>query len=201
MKIFDWFKNSDNKKFSAALAQYEACVKSGDLKGSLKALNEMIEIAPTAQLFSFRGHILREMGQVYKALENYEQAIKADQNFAEAFAGRAHVNYGLKKYKSAVQDFTVAIQLDPKYQLAYRNRGSSYAQLGMFDLAFEDYEHALALVPNDALTYFVQGNAFLNSGQFEKAIESFTKALSLDERYASDVYSLRAHAYTALGAS
>lgn len=63
------------------------------------------------------------LGDNDRALQNYDQAIALDPNYAIAYVNRAVVHAQQGNYDRAIRDLDQAIALDPNDGLAYVNRG------------------------------------------------------------------------------
>ena len=71
-----------------------------------------------------------DKGQLDRAIQDYDQAIRLNPNDADAFTNRG-VDYADKgQYDRAVQDYNQAIRLDPNSAKAFTNRGRAYRALG-----------------------------------------------------------------------
>ena len=107
-------------------------------------------IAPTSRLpcaegFYGRGHGYLGSGQDWKAIEEYDEALRLDPKFALAYIERGIAYGNLDESKRAIQDFDEAIRLEPQYADAYFNRGIEYEELGRYDRARRDFEKAKKL--------------------------------------------------------
>ena len=138
------------------------------------------------------------MGQPQKAIEDLDEAVRLDPEFAQAYVNRAVAHIGLGHPRRAIQDFDQAIWLDPKYVRAYYNRGTTYSNLGQPERAIEDFNEAIRLNPNDANIYYTRAVAYGNLVQTRKAIEDYDQAIRLNPRLA-EAYSNRGNSYVELG--
>ena len=122
-------------------------------------------------------------GVVEKAIDNFEQAIRLDPNYAHAYAGLAYAYFGLtakaiaagsprienEKAKQAVKK---ALELDS-------NLAEAYAVRGLLDLFYEwdfvaaekDLTKALELEPNNDTAHWVNANLYTCAGRFELALK------------------------------
>jgi tetratricopeptide (TPR) repeat protein len=62
-------------------------------------------------------------GQFDRAIEDLDQAIRLNPNFAEAFSNRGNAYTNKGQPDRAIQDLDQAIRLNPNYAGAFRNRG------------------------------------------------------------------------------
>jgi len=83
---------------------------------------------------------------------DYNQAIRLNQNYAEAYYRRGHMYNNYKgDYSQAIADWNNAIRLDPtKYVTAemYTTRGTAYYHNGDTNRAIADFKSALQIDPN-----------------------------------------------------
>ncbi|MFY9560187.1 MAG: protein kinase [Terriglobales bacterium] len=127
---------------------------------------------------------------LYKALEQFNQAIAKDPNYAEAYAGLAdaHIllfdrgiisnNEASPKIRSAAQRAT---ELDPTLAephaaLAVLKEQADWDWAG----AEVEYRKAIGLNPNDATSHHWYGLLLENLGRFKEALAENEKALALD---------------------
>jgi lipoprotein NlpI len=86
----------------------------------------------------------------YRAIQDYDQAIKLDPNDATAFNNRGRAYNDKGQYDRAIADFNEAIRLDPKYRSAYFERGLANLYAGNLPKALADLNQASALDPKYA---------------------------------------------------
>lgn len=87
-----------------------------------------------------------------KAREAAEQALKLDNDLAEAHASRAILLLDESKFQEAAREYQRAIELDPNYATAYYWNGYTvFLPLGKFDEAILQIKKALQLDPLSAV--------------------------------------------------
>ena len=64
------------------------------------------------------------------ALDNFNQVIEIDPNYAPSYNGRGLVWDRIQKFNEAIQDFTTAIQIDSKNPVYLHNRGCCFRNMG-----------------------------------------------------------------------
>jgi len=124
-----------------------------------------------------------------KAIDNFNQAIAADPNFAPAYAGLSQsylVGRGwhafppdeaLAKGKAAA---ITALHLDDSLAASHMAMGAVYSQEWDVIGAGKEFSRALELNPNDPLAWQQHGNHLLNQGRFQEAIAEQERARTLD---------------------
>lgn len=102
-----------------------------------------------AEIHYNAGFVLHQFGEIDKAAEQYEQAIKIDDSYYESYynLGYLYVN-DYKDYKKAIDYFSEAIRCDSSAYKAWYNRGYAYESSKQYKLAESDYRKALKIMPN-----------------------------------------------------
>lgn len=127
-----------------------------------------------AQAHTGRGVAFNRMGEVDRAIEDYDRAINlfpwgaiAYPNsgaasrkliafrhaIASAYINRGIANGRLIEWQRAIEDFDQAIKLNPRAAFAYTNRGRAYRELGEFQRALPDLDQSITLRPENAGAY------------------------------------------------
>jgi lipoprotein NlpI len=121
-------------------------------------------------------------GQLDRAIEDFDQAIRLNPNFAEAYVKRS-IAHALKGQSDrAIEDLDQAIRLNPNYAQAFYNRGTAYDRKGQFDRAIEDFDQAIRLNPNNVAAFLDRGNEYRAQGDFDRAIADYSEGIRLDPR-------------------
>ena len=84
-------------------------------------------------------------GRVWKAIEDFKEAINSDLNNAIAYYDIANAYTITHDYKQAIKNYDEAIRLHPKYVNAFSNRCFVYNTMGLYDRAIEDCNNAIVL--------------------------------------------------------
>jgi len=92
-----------------------------------------------------KGNDYFKQGDYQKAIEQYDEAIRLNPQYAKAYYNRGIAYYYLSQYEQAIQDFGEAIRLNPQYAEAYNNRGFAYETLGKSTEAERDFAKAKEL--------------------------------------------------------
>jgi len=120
------------------------------------------------------------MGELDRAIPDYDEAIRLDPKYALAYGSRG-ITYDEKgEFDRAMADYNEAIRLDPKYPIVYGNRGLSYHREGQFDRAMADFNQAIRLDPNHAGLYLARAETRAKLGQVEEALADVDKALEIN---------------------
>jgi type IV pilus assembly protein PilF len=100
-----------------------------------------------------------ERGQYGVALEEIEQALQADRNFAQAFSMRGLIHMSLREDEQAEADFKKSLSIDKNDSDTHNNYGWFLCQRGKEKDSIPHFMAAL----KDPL-YRTPGRAFLNAG-------------------------------------
>jgi tetratricopeptide (TPR) repeat protein len=152
--------------------------------------------------FSNRGGAYLRKREYDRAIQDLDQAVRRDPNYAPAFQSRGTA-YSLKgEYERAIGDFNQAIRLDPKSATSFYARGGAYNVQGQYDRAIQDFDQAIRLKPDLAPVFFAatfheRGLAYAGKGQYDRALRDYDQAIRLYPNLAQAFYD-RAAALRAL---
>jgi tetratricopeptide (TPR) repeat protein len=88
-----------------------------------------------ANRFFSIGEIYQEQGQYKKAAKQYEKAVNADSEYAEAYSNLGYCYRKQGMFDLAVKTYKRALKLKPDLAEAHEYIGEAYAEMGKFDLA------------------------------------------------------------------
>jgi tetratricopeptide (TPR) repeat protein len=134
--------------------------------------------------FSYRGAAYIRKREYDRAVQDLDQAIQRDPNYAQAFESRGTA-YSLKGQNDrAIEDFSQSIHLDPKSAVSFYDRGGVYNVQGQHDRAIQDFDEAIRLKPDlapvfFAATYHERGLAYFGKGEYQRAIQDYDQAIRL----------------------
>ena len=164
-----------------AKQRYDDALES--MKKALKIILQLGEDSLLPPYYNNRGITYRNIGQLNKALNDFNQAIVLNPRFAGAFYNRGLTYRNIGQLEKALNDFNQAIVLDPRFVVAFNNRGLTYRDIGQLDKALNDFNQALALNPQYAVAFNNRGATYKDMGQLEKALNDFNQALALNPQY------------------
>jgi hypothetical protein len=102
----------------------------------------------------FLGIALLQTGRVTEAIEQFEQALKIEENVT------SHINLGtafgrIGRVPEAIEQFELALKFEPDNSVAHSNLGAALMQMGRVSEAIEQFERSLKIKPDNAV---VQSN-------------------------------------------
>jgi tetratricopeptide (TPR) repeat protein len=119
-------------------------------------------------------------GDLELARDQFLDAIKRDDTFAECFNNLGLVYTELNEENRAADAFMKAIKLNPELHAAYNNLGYVFYKQGNYQRAVEMYKEALSRSPNNSSAHTNLGNAHFKLGQKQEARRAWEKAIELD---------------------
>jgi tetratricopeptide (TPR) repeat protein/tRNA A-37 threonylcarbamoyl transferase component Bud32 len=180
----------------------------GDWNGAVATFTELIDQdSEHGRLYKHRADAYRKLGQLEKALEDYDTAIRVGSwDKRQDLQKRADTHRRLGRYEMALADYQAAIDMDPekdgngfKRTTGYIRRGDIFlTSLQQPDKAVAEYTKAAELDPEDHGVYESRGNAYLELSQWDEAIADFREALRRAPRDTKGVDGILA-AYRAQG--
>lgn len=122
-----------------------------------------------------------EMGKHGVALEEIDQALQADKNYAPAFSVRGLVHMALREDKEAEEDFQKSLRIDKTDSDAHNNYGWFLCQRDRVKEAIPQFMAALKnpLYQTPARAYLNAGLCSIKAGNSKDAEEFLLKALQL----------------------
>lgn len=130
--------------------------------------------------FVNRGIAYRRLGDLDRAIRDYDEAIRVNPRAADAFNNRGNAFRALDEHDHAMRDYDEAIRLDPHYAHALNNRGIIFLELGDANRAIVDFDRAIAEDGTYANAFRNRGIALANLGLFDRAIHDFDRAFTLN---------------------
>lgn len=170
--------NLSEMKFRSAWEKYSKM----NFDEAIQELNQLIESDPhfAARSYNLRGHC-KLLGDynLHGAIEDYDQAIKLQPDFADAYLNRGVAYRLLEDDKTALNDFDNCIKYAPRYIEGYKERAYTKRKLGDFNGAIGDYNIALTIEPNNCEALAARGYVKYKLGDFSGACKDLTKAENL----------------------
>jgi formylglycine-generating enzyme required for sulfatase activity/lipoprotein NlpI len=97
--------------------------------------------------YNNRGNAYTGKGEYELAIQDYDESIKLNPNYAKPLNNRGVVYQKERHYDLALKDFNAAIDIDPNYADAFANRAELYQKNGDYPSALKDFDKAIQLQP------------------------------------------------------
>jgi tetratricopeptide (TPR) repeat protein len=170
-------------------------------------------------IYNNRGTAYDRKGDNDRAIEDYNDAIRLNPNFANAFRDRGLAYYAKRDYDHAIEDFNEAIRLNTSDAAACYARGNAYGGRGIgfdnendyghatqdYSEAIQDYNEAIRLSPSFAFAYYGRGLAYDRRGiehdnrdDYGRAIQDYNETIRLSPNNAG-AYTYRGFAFNHKG--
>lgn len=130
--------------------------------------------------FSNRGIANYRLGNLEKAIADFDRAIRINPRLADAYNNRGNVWQAKGNLDKALRDFDEAIKFDPRHNRAFNNRANLRQSTGDFIGAIIDYDRSIELDATNATVFANRGLTRLQLGCDEEANLDFNRALKLD---------------------
>jgi lipoprotein NlpI len=125
---------------------------------STEILSGTLSNSDLALAYTNRGIAYSAKGQLDRAIQDFDQAIKLDANNVIAYYNRGIAHSAKGQFDCAIQDYDEAIERSPSARrllgmnnaIAYYNRGIAYSAKGQLDRAIQDFDQAIKLDASDA---------------------------------------------------
>lgn len=124
--------------------------------------------------------------RVQDALKEFDEALAADADFADAHVGRGLVmEFGFGKLDEAERHYRRALELRPAYSEAHNNLGQLLARRGRLDDAVKEFDLALEnmLYKEPFIARCNKGEALYRLGRIDEGVAELNTCLKLNPRY------------------
>jgi tetratricopeptide (TPR) repeat protein len=177
LKLLSSILNLGFSIISGKLSQYRKTIKelSQKIESSSSDKKEIDE-----KVYYERGIAYLHLGQYIKAINDLNEAIKINSNYANAYWNRAVAYMCLQKYNQALDDFSKAISLSPNDARIYNNRGIIYSQQEQYKEEIADFSKAIELDPQYIEAYKNRAKAYKKIGREDLAAQDLAKIKELN---------------------
>lgn len=159
---------SANKDYKSAAQLYTSAIVSGELSDK-----------PLIDAYYSRGLAWFELGDLNKALSDFNMTIQLNPRHSDAYYSRAFVWDYKGQRDKAIEDFTKALEINPYDADSYYSRGNCWFDQNMLDKAIADYSQAIKLRPKFPDVYYNRAVAYYNKSDVQAALKDAKQALSL----------------------
>lgn len=126
-----------------------------------------------------RGRSFEEIGEIEKAVTDFETLIDIDPKYINAYLSLAKVSYNRKDFNKVLIYTGSAIDLNENSAQAHFLAGRAEHQLGYFDQALESYNNSITINRDFGEAYLYRGAVKIGQEKFRSACEDFKFAKSL----------------------
>ena len=144
-----------------------------------------VVVSSIAELYSARAMCHFITGDIRRAMEDYDAAIKLNPRDAKSYHGRGGCHTRNQDQDLALKDLNTAIMLT-SHGTSSSDRANSYSTRGMiflnrddYESALQDFETAIGLEPNHPDAYTGRGACRLHLGKYGKSICDLDTAVEL----------------------
>jgi tetratricopeptide (TPR) repeat protein len=121
-----------------------------------------------------------EAGDKNRAIEIYEEILKADPEYAAAYINLGTILFHQRNFTLAEELYRRATKVDPAYVLAFFDLGNVLDELQRPDESIAAYRQAVALSPRYADAHYNLALAFERKGERRKALRHWQAYIKLD---------------------
>jgi len=158
--------------------RYGATTASKDPRGALRSLESARTCHPRfAEAHAFAGFAWLDAGDLDRAKQAFDDALRLKPSFAFAHHGRAKLLGEGSDWSGAVGALNEAIRLSPKNAQYFHSRAHALSQLQRTDDAIRDYSESIHLDPKAVSAYFHRALLRSSKGDWSGAVEDYEIAL------------------------
>jgi Mlc titration factor MtfA (ptsG expression regulator)/Flp pilus assembly protein TadD len=127
-----------------------------------------------------RGRVQREAGNLDAALADFDEAVRRDDQWAEAWCARGVARADRGELREALRDLTQAIRLAPHDDTPLIERALVHQAEGRLNKALRDLDRAIRLCPHIPDVWLHRARVHLERGDHAQALADCEEALRLD---------------------
>lgn len=137
-----------------------------------------------------RGLELYHQGFLNKAIEEYKQAIAADDRLDQAYSNLGLIYISQKNFSKAKEAFDKALAINPTRARSLNGLASVLFNNRETDKAIEKWKQAIKAEPHFASAYFNMGTALESIKRRDEALKSYVTAAQIQPDMANAYYSM-----------
>jgi tetratricopeptide (TPR) repeat protein len=182
----------------------EARLRSGDIQGARKHLDETLRLDPRRPwAYVISSEIWREMRRFDAALADLEKLVEVHPT-PWSYAIRARTLFNFRDQARGLRDLTYSLKLDPDFREGRAYRAEAYRRLGRFEESLKDFNRSLQGYATENFgrgrVVSWRGATLLALGRYREAIRDFDPVIRIQpEPNISWALAQRAHARLKLG--
>ena len=149
----------------------------GQYHDALKAYDNACNQGHNAVPRSGRAEVLKAMGRLEEALEEYDKAVQEFPRDVVPRSGRAEVLKAMGRLEEALEEYDKAVQEFPRDVVPRNGRAEVLKAMGRLEEALEEYDKAVQEFPRDVVPRSGRAEVLKAMGRLEEALEEYDKAV------------------------
>ncbi|HMB97054.1 MAG TPA: protein kinase, partial [Balneolaceae bacterium] len=129
------------------------------------------------------GMINTGTGNYDLAVQNFNDALKADPVSAEAYMGLARAYESSGNNQQAEDTYLRSISLKPDYWAGYNSLGAFYLRTNKFKEAEDQFKRVIELTPDNYRGYMNLGSVYYFTGELEDARKMYELSLNIEKSF------------------
>jgi len=114
------------------------------------------------------------------ALQDYNQAVKADPDNTNGYYYRAEYLYSKEQYDLADADYKKLISMDNGMRVGYKGLGRSNIERGAYDDAIKQFDYVIRSYSDDSQAYAFRSECYFKKGDYDRAADDAVKSIDID---------------------
>lgn len=172
--------------FAVSDEDWDSCARAAELSSDrpIRGCTAVIKageriLAQLVAAYNNRGVAFRSNGELDRAIDDYDQAIRLMPDYYVAINNRGVALMAKGEFDRAIMDFDRVIQLKPDYLAAFGGRAAAYGHKGLPDRAIGDLDVIIKADPKNAALIRERGAMKAKIGDQVGAEADFRRAEAL----------------------
>jgi len=180
------YASNVSNKDEYEISQIKTKFDRNDYAEVINACDKLLLKNPrSAKAYSYKGLAHFYLNNPDLAIENYNQAIAIDSEYALVYFNRGEVYFSQGNYELALSEYNLAIQAKGdlgskgKKRLAdiYANRGDALGRLGRFSEALASADQALQIDSQHGFAWYIRSMALAYLFRYQEALKAVDTAI------------------------
>ncbi|HET8647500.1 MAG TPA: tetratricopeptide repeat protein, partial [Vicinamibacteria bacterium] len=150
----------------------------GDAEGAVQALKKAVEIEPSARALRNLGDIYRAVEKPEEAIVHYRRALELDPRSMEVRVKLAETLYRQRKFEETITESNVVLVVDPANRFALELKGKALRDLRRFEEAEALATQALARDPDDLAAAYLKATIAESRRDYASAAAQLERILA-----------------------
>jgi protein O-mannosyl-transferase len=139
-----------------------------------------VAVWPSSRSYYKLGEVLAQRGDLAKAIENFEAALRINPRHTYAHTGLGFIFAIQGRLTEALEQFDDALRIAPRFASAHTGLGLVFARQGKLSEASDQFRRALEIDAGDAQAHTNLGLILKKRGQWGEAAAHFRQAVQAD---------------------
>ena len=195
-----YLKSNDSQENDEVKKQIIYCYYQIKKYDEALALNQILlkKYVNNIQISLFQAKILKDKGEIEKAITVYEMILTANPNNPEILAEYAFALNKAQLFNKAIKNYKLVLDINPFYLPAIYNLGIAFSNNKNYEDAIKQFSKAISIQSNIEDFWFARALANMNLFKFNDAFHDLDELLKINPKHKMAIFQ-KGVIYAAIG--